>query len=73
MDNLRDIAAFRSERFRPALPEERQVNPGVYGEPHLFKTRLQRRHLDQIFPAHVDAAQQSQITFHRRLLGVHRL
>jgi hypothetical protein len=31
MDALRDIARFRSGRFAPALPEECQVNPQVYG------------------------------------------
>jgi hypothetical protein len=31
MSELRDIAEFRSSRFRPVLPDERQVNPGVYG------------------------------------------
>jgi hypothetical protein len=28
---LRDIAEFRSGRFAPVLPEDSQVNPGVYG------------------------------------------
>jgi hypothetical protein len=28
---LTDIARFRSDRFAPALPEDCQVNPGVYG------------------------------------------
>jgi hypothetical protein len=31
MGSLVDIARFRSERFAPALPEECQVNPQVYG------------------------------------------
>jgi hypothetical protein len=31
MGSLADIVRFRSERFRPVLPEERQVNPEVYG------------------------------------------
>jgi hypothetical protein len=31
MDTLRDIAEFRSSRFSPILPEQAQVNPGVYG------------------------------------------
>ncbi len=31
MDAFRDIAAFRSVRFAPLLPEECQVNPGRYG------------------------------------------
>ena len=31
MEELRDIAQFRSARFSPLLPDESQVNPGVYG------------------------------------------
>ena len=31
MDTLIDIVQFRSGRFTPALPEECQVNPEVYG------------------------------------------
>jgi hypothetical protein len=31
MDALRDIVEFQSDAFAPALPEEAQVNPGVYG------------------------------------------
>jgi hypothetical protein len=31
METLRDIAEFRSRRFTPLLPEQAQVNPGVYG------------------------------------------
>lgn len=31
MGALVDIARFRSDRFSPALPEECQVNPEVYG------------------------------------------
>ncbi len=31
MNSLRDIAEFRSSRFSPLLPEDSQVNPGVYG------------------------------------------
>jgi hypothetical protein len=31
MSTLRDIVDFRSSRFAPVLPEEAQVNPGVYG------------------------------------------
>ena len=31
MEELRDMARFRSERFSPVLPDESQVNPGVYG------------------------------------------
>jgi hypothetical protein len=31
MTDLVDIAEFASEEFAPALPEERQVNPQVYG------------------------------------------
>jgi len=31
MEVIRDLAGFRSPRFAPVLPEERQVNPGVYG------------------------------------------
>jgi hypothetical protein len=31
MAELLDIARFRSPRFQPALPEECQVNPEVYG------------------------------------------
>jgi hypothetical protein len=31
MDDLKDIAAFRSSAFKPFLPDESQVNPGVYG------------------------------------------
>lgn len=31
MEDLRDIAQFRSRRFAPILPDEAQVNPGVYG------------------------------------------
>jgi hypothetical protein len=31
MNTLRDIALFRSRRFTPLLPEQAQVNPGVYG------------------------------------------
>lgn len=31
MNDLRDIAEFRSRRFSPILPDEAQVNPGVYG------------------------------------------
>lgn len=28
---MRDIAEFTSQKFAPVLPEECQVNPGVYG------------------------------------------
>ena len=31
MDDLLDLATFRSSRFAPVLPEESQVNPGCYG------------------------------------------
>jgi hypothetical protein len=31
MDDLEDIAAFRSPAFKPFLPNDSQVNPGVYG------------------------------------------
>ena len=31
MDPIRDIVEFKSSRFGPALPEDCQVNPGVYG------------------------------------------
>jgi hypothetical protein len=31
MSSLRDIARFKSEHFAPVLPEDCQVNPGVYG------------------------------------------
>ena len=31
MDDLLDLATFRSGRFAPVLPEECQVNPGCYG------------------------------------------
>lgn len=31
MESVTDIATFRSARFSPALPEECQVNPRVYG------------------------------------------
>jgi hypothetical protein len=31
MEELRDIAQFRSARFSPVLPDDSQVNPGVYG------------------------------------------
>jgi hypothetical protein len=31
MEELRDIAQFRSARFTPVLPDDSQVNPGVYG------------------------------------------
>jgi len=31
MPDLTDIAHFRSDKFTPILPEDSQVNPGVYG------------------------------------------
>jgi hypothetical protein len=31
MERIRDIVEFRSELFMPVLPDECQVNPGVYG------------------------------------------
>lgn len=31
MSELRDIVEFRSRRFVPVLPDDSQVNPGVYG------------------------------------------
>jgi hypothetical protein len=31
MEPLKDIVEFRSDRFTPVLPEDSQVNPGVYG------------------------------------------
>ena len=31
MSDLKDIVEFRSESFRPFLPDDSQVNPGVYG------------------------------------------
>lgn len=31
MNDLRDVAEFTSLRFAPVLPDECQVNPGVYG------------------------------------------
>ena len=31
MSSLRDIVRFKSEHFAPVLPEDCQVNPGVYG------------------------------------------
>ena len=31
MPELVDIAEFNSEKFRPVLPDEAQVNPGVFG------------------------------------------
>jgi hypothetical protein len=31
MNTLRNMAEFRSRRFTPVLPEQAQVNPGVYG------------------------------------------
>jgi hypothetical protein len=31
MPDLQDIAVFRAARFSPQLPEDAQVNPGVYG------------------------------------------
>ena len=31
MDNLRDVAEFRSPAFSPFLPDEFQANPEVYG------------------------------------------
>jgi hypothetical protein len=31
MTSFRDIAEFQSEAFAPFLPEDAQVNPGVYG------------------------------------------
>lgn len=31
MDLLRDIVAFKAGQFAPVLPDDCQVNPGVYG------------------------------------------
>jgi len=31
LDGLQDIASFHSGKFAPFLPEDSQVNPGVYG------------------------------------------
>ncbi|MEP0547317.1 MAG: hypothetical protein ABJF88_10330 [Rhodothermales bacterium] len=31
MNDLLDLATFRSGRFAPVLPEDSQVNPGCYG------------------------------------------
>ncbi|KAF1723193.1 hypothetical protein [Pseudoxanthomonas wuyuanensis] len=31
MDTIRDVVEFKSEQFSPVLPEDCQVNPGVYG------------------------------------------
>lgn len=31
MNDLKDVAEFASQKFAPVLPDECQVNPGVYG------------------------------------------
>lgn len=45
MSTLRDIARFKSMHFAPVLPDDSQVNPGVYGAELAFWlcTELARR------------------------------
>jgi hypothetical protein len=56
MSNLRDIAEFRSSRFAPFLPEEQQVNPGVYGAELAWwlSTELARRGMVTSYPISED-------------------
>lgn len=56
MQSLRDIARFRSEHFTPVLPEDCQVNPGVYGAELAFwlSAELARSGVATSYPAAED-------------------
>lgn len=56
MTSLRDIVLFKSGQFTPLLPEECQVNPGVYGAELAFWlcTELARRGVATSYPGAED-------------------
>lgn len=56
MTALLDIAEFRSEQFAPRLPDESQVNPGVYGAELAFWlcTELADRGVVTTYPNYED-------------------
>lgn len=56
MSSLRDIAQFRSEHFRPVLPEDCQVNPQVYGAElaYWLCTELAQRGIATSYPSAED-------------------
>ena len=56
MQEVTDIAQFRSERFAPALPEECQVNPKVYGAElaYWLAAALARRGVGTSYPESED-------------------
>jgi hypothetical protein len=56
MEDLQDIAQFRSARFVPFLPDDSQVNPGVYGAELAFWLceALARRGVVTSYPEYED-------------------
>lgn len=56
MAELRDLVAFRSDQFAPVLPEECQVNPGVYGAELAFwlSQELARAGIPTSYPSSED-------------------
>ena len=56
MENLIDIAEFASVKFEPILPEECQVNPGVYGAElaYWLCTELAKSGIDTSYPQNED-------------------
>jgi hypothetical protein len=56
MKELVDIAEFTSERFAPVLPDECQVNPGVFGAELAFWlcTQLAASGVVTSYPQHED-------------------
>lgn len=56
MNALRDIVRFQSDRFSPFLPDESQVNPGVYGAELAFwlASELARRDIFTSYPQSED-------------------
>ena len=56
MASINTAVTFRSDRFRPALPEESQVNPGRYGAELAFWlcTELARHGVVTSYPNYED-------------------
>lgn len=56
MTALVDIAEFHSDRFKPVLPEESQVNPEVYGAELAFWlcVELAKKGVVTSYPEHED-------------------
>ena len=55
-EDLRDLVEFRTDRFTPFLPEDSQVNPGVYGAElaYWLAQRLASRGVVTSYPEYED-------------------